>query len=167
MTSQVALTVKISPANAKDLRDMDSIPGLGRSPGGGHGNTLQYSCLENPMDRGAWRAMAHRVAKSQTWLKWLSSSSSSCQWTFRLLPCLGYCKQCYSEYWVECIFSDHVFHWINAQEWDGRVICSSVFSFLRNLHSGYIPIYIPTDGIGKFPYLHTLCSIYCLWIFWW
>ena len=43
---------------------MDTIPGLGRSPGGGHGNLLQYSCLENPMDRGAWRATVHRVAKS-------------------------------------------------------------------------------------------------------
>ena len=47
-------------------RDTGSIPGLGRSPGRGHGNPLQYSCLENPMDRGAWRATVHRVAKSQT-----------------------------------------------------------------------------------------------------
>ena len=54
---------------AGDVRDMDSTPGLGRSPGGGHGNPLQYSCLENPMDRGAWWAMAHGVAKSQTGLK--------------------------------------------------------------------------------------------------
>ena len=45
---------------------MDSISGLGRSPGGGHGNPLQYSCLENPMDRGAWWATVHGVAKSQT-----------------------------------------------------------------------------------------------------
>ena len=48
-------------------------PGSGRSPGGGHGNPLQYSCLENPMDRGPWRATVHGVAKSQTWLKWLST----------------------------------------------------------------------------------------------
>ena len=46
--------------------DPDSIPGLGRPPGGGHGNPLQYSCLENPMDRGAWQAIVHRVAKSHT-----------------------------------------------------------------------------------------------------
>ena len=46
--------------------DPDSIPGLGRPPGGGHGNPLQYSCLENPMDRGAWQAIVHRVAKRQT-----------------------------------------------------------------------------------------------------
>ena len=48
--------VKNPPANAGDIRDVDSIPGLGRSPGGGHGNLLQYSCLESPVDRGAWQA---------------------------------------------------------------------------------------------------------------
>ena len=53
--SQVALVVKNLPANARDLRDVGLIRGLGRSPGGGHGNALQNSCLENPMDRGAWR----------------------------------------------------------------------------------------------------------------
>ena len=53
-------------ANARDLRDRGSIPGLGRSPGGGHGNPLQYSCLKNPLDRGAWRATVCEVAKSQT-----------------------------------------------------------------------------------------------------
>ena len=46
--------VKNPHANSGDIRDVGSIPGLGRSPGGGHGNLLQYSCLENPMDRGAW-----------------------------------------------------------------------------------------------------------------
>ena len=55
--------VKNSPANA---RDAGSIPGSGRSPGGGHGNPLQHSCLEDPMDRGAWWATVHGVAKSQT-----------------------------------------------------------------------------------------------------
>ena len=49
--------------NAEDARDMGLIPGLGRSPGGGHGNPLQYSCLENPMDRGAWRATVHRLQR--------------------------------------------------------------------------------------------------------
>ena len=63
--------VKNPPANAGDIRDAGSIPSLGRSPGGGHGNSLQYSCLENPMDRGAWWAIVHGDAKSQTWLKWL------------------------------------------------------------------------------------------------
>ena len=58
--------VKNLPANAGDVRDVGSILGSGRFPGGGHGNPLQYSCLENPLDRGAWRAMVHRVAKSRT-----------------------------------------------------------------------------------------------------
>ena len=52
--SQVALVVKNPPANARDIRDVGLIPGLKRSPGGEHGNPLQYSCLENPMDREAW-----------------------------------------------------------------------------------------------------------------
>ena len=64
--SQVVLVEKNPPANAGDIRDMGSIPGSGRSPGGGHGNPLQYSCLENPMDRRAWRSTVHRVAKNQT-----------------------------------------------------------------------------------------------------
>ena len=51
---------------AGDLRDKGTIPGSGKAPGGGHGNTFQYSCLEKPMDRGAWRATVHRVAKSWT-----------------------------------------------------------------------------------------------------
>ena len=58
--------VKNLPANAEDMRDLGSIPGLGRSPGVGNGNPLQYSCLENPMDRGAWWASVHRVAEGQT-----------------------------------------------------------------------------------------------------
>ena len=61
----MALVVNNLPANAGDKKDLGSIPGLGRLPGGGHGNPLQYSCLENPMDRGAWWAMVHRVAKSR------------------------------------------------------------------------------------------------------
>ena len=55
--------VKNPPANVKDLGDMDSIPGAGRFPRGGQSNPLQYSCLENPMDRGAWQAMVREVTK--------------------------------------------------------------------------------------------------------
>ena len=65
--SQVALVVENLPINAGDLRDMFD-PGLGRSPGAGNGYPLQYSCLENPMDRGAWWAATHGVAKSWTQL---------------------------------------------------------------------------------------------------
>ena len=58
--------VKNPPANAGDVRDVGSIPGSGRSAGGEHSNPLQYSCLENPMDRGAWRATVPRIAESDT-----------------------------------------------------------------------------------------------------
>ena len=67
--SQVVLMVKNPPANTGDFRDLGSIPGLGRSPREGNGNPLQYSCMENPMDRGAWWAADHRVTKSWTPLK--------------------------------------------------------------------------------------------------
>ena len=67
--------VKNPPANARDVRDSGSIPGSGRSPGGGNGNPLQYSCLENPMNRGAWQATVQRIAKSQTQLKQLSTQT--------------------------------------------------------------------------------------------
>ena len=60
--------VKNLPANARDTRDMGSVPGLGRSPERGHGNPFQFSCLENPMDRGACWATVHGVTKSQTGL---------------------------------------------------------------------------------------------------
>ena len=65
-TSQVVLVVKNPPANAGDARDAGSIPGLGRSSRVGNGNSLQYSCLENPMDGGAWWAAVHGVAKCWT-----------------------------------------------------------------------------------------------------
>ena len=75
--SQVVLVVKTLPANAGDIRDADLIPGSERSPGGGHGNPVQYSCLENPIDRGAWQALVHGVLQSQSQLKWLSMHSCS------------------------------------------------------------------------------------------
>ena len=73
-------------ASACNAGDLGSIPGSGRSPGEGNGNPLQYSCLENPMDRGAWRAIVHGVAKSRTWLSdftslhYFSLSCSKCYW---------------------------------------------------------------------------------------
>ena len=68
----MALVVKNLPASAGDIRDEGSIPASGRSPGGGHGSPLQYSGLENPVDRGAWQAAVHGVAKGWTQLKRLS-----------------------------------------------------------------------------------------------
>ena len=65
----VALVVKNLPASAGDVREAGSVPGWGRSPGGGNGNPLLYSCLENPMDRKAWWAAVHTVTTSWTQLK--------------------------------------------------------------------------------------------------
>ena len=72
--------------------DSGLIPGLGRSPGEGKDHPLQYSCLENPMDRGAWQATVHGVTQSRTWLKWLSSSSQL-QTVSPVLPFLGAPRQ--------------------------------------------------------------------------
>ena len=66
--SRVALVVKKPPASTRNIKDKGSIPGSGRSPGEGHGNPLQYSCLENPKDRGAWWATVNGVPKS--WRDW-------------------------------------------------------------------------------------------------
>ena len=82
--------VKNMPANAGDRRDVGSIPGSGRSPGGGHGNPLQYSCLEKPMDRGPWRV--HRVAKSRTQLKQLSMRASSPDTGHSSLNCTAFIR---------------------------------------------------------------------------
>ena len=93
----MALVVKIPPANAGDIKDSGLIPWSRRSPRGGHGNPVQHSCLEYPMDRGAWKATVHGVTKSQIWLKWLSMQSyivgegpilwtladSLCEWRYR------------------------------------------------------------------------------------
>ena len=72
----MALEVKNPPANAGNIRDLGSISGSARSPGGGHGNPLQHSCLENPMDRGAWQATVHGVTESQAQLKRLSTQNT-------------------------------------------------------------------------------------------
>ena len=59
----------------------------GRSPGGGHGNPLQYSCLENPLDRGPWQATVHRVTESQTWLKWFSTHAGGASRQWNTIQC--------------------------------------------------------------------------------
>ena len=70
--SPAALVVKNPPADAGDIRDQSSVPGLGRSPRRRNGNPLQYSCLGNPRDRGAWRATVHRGCKESDMTEWLS-----------------------------------------------------------------------------------------------
>ena len=79
------------PANAGDTGDKGLVPESGGSPGGRNGNPLQYSCLENPMDRGGWRATVHRVAKSRTWLSdWARTNQGrGGKWTARLVSCRG------------------------------------------------------------------------------
>jgi len=122
----MALVVKIPPANAGDIKDLGFIPGWGRSPGGGNGNLIQYSCLENPMDRGAWW-----VSKSQTWLKWLHACMvllmgppswlgtwrweilGSCYFYLKhstILPVLYHAKQTHSV-WSFCLMLLHVCTW--------------------------------------------------------
>ena len=81
VSSQVVIVVQNSPASSGDT---GSIPGSGRSPGEGHGNQLQYSCLENLMDRGAWQATVHRVTKSWTRLKQLSMHAQEAQEIHRM-----------------------------------------------------------------------------------
>ena len=78
--SQAVIVVKNLPVNVGDIRDVGSIPRSGRSPGEGNGSPLQYSCLENPRDRGAWRATVYSVTKSRTWLKWLSTHTCIYVW---------------------------------------------------------------------------------------
>ena len=86
------------------MGDVSSIPGSGRSPGGGHGNPLQYSCLEDIMDRGAWWATVQGVTKSWTWLKWLSTHAHllnlCCWWCLQFEGSLNITKQ-----WWLLIFS--------------------------------------------------------------
>ena len=85
----MTLVVKNLPASAGDIKDQGSIPGSARSPGGWYGNPLQYSCLENAMDRAAWWATVHRVAQSQTQLKRLSVHSRV---TYRDFVCVCVCS---------------------------------------------------------------------------
>ena len=110
--SRVALVLKNPPANAKDKRDLGSIPGSGRFPGGGHSNPLQYSCLGNPRDRGAWRGTVLSVAKSQTLVK---PMEHACMHTDVDVFSLG------SETLVSqaTIFS-HSFHSLGIFQTDGR-----------------------------------------------
>ena len=89
--SQVTLVVKNLPASAGDMPvktclPVGLIPGLGRSPGGEHGNSLQYSCLENAMDRGDWWAIVHRVTQKWTWLKQLNTHTHTHTHTHTDLP---------------------------------------------------------------------------------
>ena len=86
------------PANAGNIRDAESIPGWGRFLGRAYGNPLHYSCLENPMDKGAWRVTVHRVAKIQAWLKWINMHA--CKTYQELEPVIGRNDRSVAEGWV-------------------------------------------------------------------
>ena len=98
----MVLLVNNLSASAEDIRDAGLIPGLGRSTGGEHGNSRQYSCLENPMDRGAWRATVDGAVKSWIQLKLLSTHAQWCTRGFPLLYILA--NVCYL-----CFFGDRHF----------------------------------------------------------
>ena len=94
---------KETPPNAGDWRDVGLIPGSGRSPGRGHGNPLQYSCLENSTDRGVWQTMVHKVAESQTRLKQLSMHAFHCT---DVLPSV-FPFTFWRSFWLFPIFDDY------------------------------------------------------------
>ena len=104
--SQVALVVKNPSASAGDVRDVGLTPGLGRSPGGGHGNPLEYSCLQNPMDRGAWQATVHRAAECQMCLKQLSMNACTRIHTVEF-------STLHNEEFLQCrLYPQYRIHWI-------------------------------------------------------
>ena len=107
------LVVKNPPASTGDMRNTESIPGSGRSPEEGNGNPLQYSCLENPMDRGAWLATVHRVTKSWTQLKQFSTSHLNSGFNpkggmIQIYPCLGISNHIILfDLYIQCYFRYH------------------------------------------------------------
>ena len=82
----MALDVKNPPSNAGNIREVGLIPGLGRSPGGRHGSPLQYSCLENPKDRGAWVVTVHAVTKRRSGLKQFNTQTHTHTHVYYMLP---------------------------------------------------------------------------------
>ena len=89
-----------SKESACNAGDLGSIPGSGRSSGEGNGNPLQYSCLENPMDRGAWRATVHEVTKSWTLLKRLSTQCNDYFWLFTKFCHMSFIMLCLVDFWL-------------------------------------------------------------------
>ena len=133
----MALVVKNPPANAGDIRDTGLIPGLGRSPGGGYGDPVRYSCLENPMDRGAWRAIVPEVTKSWTWLKLLEAGTVSAKQQSEPALCSVYMCVCVYIY----IERERRFYIYNLYFLD------------------FLPIQVTTEHWVEFPVLYSRLSL--------
>ena len=147
MASQLVLVAKNPPASAGDLRDMGSIPGSGRSPEGGYGVPLQYSCLETPMDRGAWWAAVHRIARSWTLLKRLSMHTYVHIYRHILFCILShYGLSTDTEYKSKVLFETHLFSYyiINI------FLCHRIFFYYIILLAFFGP---------------KICFFYCFQVF--
>ena len=126
------LSGKEPACNARDTGDAGSIPVSGRSSGGGHGDPLQYYCLENPMHRGAWRATVYGVAKSHTWLKWLSTHTRIC-----VCVCVFFLKSS--------------FPWWLSQDTDCSSLCCTVGSVVHPWSTCYLSVDRPWGCCGLLP----------------
>ena len=131
----MVLVVKNPPTNAGDVRDVGSVPGSGRSPRGGHRNLLQYPCLENLMDRGAWWATVHRVAKSWTWLKRLSMHAHT--------------HRAYHFNHFKCTVQWHYVH-LSGDRWLCKHLCPELFSYSQ------IETLYPLNSFPPPPHLELL-----------
>ena len=149
---QVVLVVKNLPFNAQDLKDAGSILGLGRSPGEGNGNPLQYSCLENPMDRGTWRATVRRVATNRTWLIWLHMHTQESTWRESHAPGTG--KKAHSLWclFLNLSFESHLRMYIGSP---GGLAVKNLTANARDL--GLIPELGRSHGEGNGNPLQHYC----------
>ena len=164
---QVAVMIKNPPANAGDIRDMCSIPESGRSPGGGHGNSLQYSCLYNSRNRGAWWATVQRVAKGQTWLKWLNTHTHVMKRTSFLVLVLKDLVGLHRTIWLQLL--QHL--WLEYRLgllwcW---VLCLKkrmviILSFLRLQSSTAFQTLDESYSISSMGFLPTIVDIMVIWI---
>ena len=154
--SQVALVVKISPVNAGGVRDVGLIPGWERSPGGGCGKWLHYSCLENPMDRGAWRAIVHEVSRCWTWLKWLSMQACTGTRTCRSLRLLFRNSIGNGSLLVSPSNSFHFgvgfyFAFINCHAWEWALVSQSGLTLHDSTHCS-----LPGSSVRRISYARIL-----------
>ena len=149
--------IKNPPANAGST-DQGSIPELGRFPGGGHGNSVQYSCLENPMDRGAWQAIVHRVTKSQIWLKRLSMQAHI-DWLL-VFSCLGTFTICLAPHPDSLV-------WVSTYQWaqvgrpvsvDGELLSWRQWEFVDSLTEMGGPPTVWLMSSWQLPVPQSLCK---------